>query len=212
MGISERREREKQQRRQLIIDSARDLFFENGMENVTMDNIAERAELSKGTLYLYFSSKEDIRYEVALQGTELLKKNMESVIDMNISGIENLLNIGWCFINFAREQPGYFHLFMMFQGGDLKKLKIPKDKVDQYFREQSPFTIIIRLVKKGVTDGSVRPDLQVNDMAATLWSQMMGLLIVYKYKKEIYDIFGVDQTSILETNFNIIMNGISGRR
>ncbi|HYW94573.1 MAG TPA: TetR/AcrR family transcriptional regulator [Bacteroidales bacterium] len=213
MGIAERKEREKMQRRQLIIDSARDLFFEKGIENVTMDAIAGRSELGKGTLYLYFSSKEDIQYEIALQGTELLKEKMLLVIDPEKSGVENLLSTGWCFINFAREQEGYFHLFMMFQGGVLGKIEIPKDKIDRYFREQSPFTILIELVKNGVDDGSLRSDLPVNDMATTLWSQMMGLLMVHKYKKEIYDIFDVEQESVLETNFEIILNGVrKGRK
>ena len=208
MGIAERKEREKIQRRQLIINSARDLFFEKGMENVTMDNIAERSELGKGTLYLYFGSKEDIQYEIALQGTELLKEKMLSVIDPGKNGVENLLSTGWCFINFAREQEEYFHLFMMFQGGVLRKIEIPEDKINRYFREQSPFTILIDLVKKGVEDGSLRSDLPVADMATTLWSQMMGLLMVHKYKKEIYDIFDVDQESVLETNFEIILHGV----
>jgi TetR/AcrR family transcriptional regulator len=50
MGITERKEREKEQRRNAIIDAAEKIFFTKGMDNSTMDDVAEEAELSKGTL------------------------------------------------------------------------------------------------------------------------------------------------------------------
>ena len=56
MGIAERKEREKLQRRNDIIDAAERLFFQHGFETPTMDDVAREAELSKGTLYLYFKS------------------------------------------------------------------------------------------------------------------------------------------------------------
>ncbi|MGC9342783.1 MAG: TetR/AcrR family transcriptional regulator [Bacteroidales bacterium] len=208
MGIQERKEREKEQRRQSILNAAQHIFFEKGLENSTMDEIAREAELAKGTLYLYFKSKEDIQYEISLRGVEMLNNRMRSVIDRKKSGLENLLNIGWAFINFSEEESEFFRLFMFFQKIDIHKLAIPKEKVEDYFLHYSPFRLIIDLVERGITDGSLRPDLPVNDTATTLWSNIMGLLIVQQYKKEIYDIFNVDRTRILETNFDILMNGI----
>ena len=58
MGITERKEREKLQRREDILNAAERVFFSKGHKNSTMDDVAEEAELSKGTLYLYFKSKE----------------------------------------------------------------------------------------------------------------------------------------------------------
>ncbi|MEO8168159.1 MAG: helix-turn-helix domain-containing protein, partial [bacterium] len=60
MGIIERKEREKEHRREDIIAAAQKIFFEKGLPSATMDEIAEAAELSKGTLYLYYKSKEDL--------------------------------------------------------------------------------------------------------------------------------------------------------
>ena len=60
MGTHERKEREKEHRREEILAAAQAVFFEKGLQNSTMDEIAERAELSKGTLYLYYKSKEDL--------------------------------------------------------------------------------------------------------------------------------------------------------
>ncbi len=60
MGILERKEKEKQQRRDDILGAAKEVFFSKGLMSATMDEIAEKAELSKGTLYLYFASKEEL--------------------------------------------------------------------------------------------------------------------------------------------------------
>jgi len=64
MGTSERREREKQARRRSILDCTRTLITEQGVEHVSMEDIAGRTELSKATLYLYFPTKEAIFNEI----------------------------------------------------------------------------------------------------------------------------------------------------
>ena len=57
MGVAERRQREKEERRSCIVAAAEAVFLEKGLDVATMDEIAARAEVSKGTLYLYFKEK-----------------------------------------------------------------------------------------------------------------------------------------------------------
>ena len=59
-----RREREKLAHRQVIIDAAMRVFSQKGFFNATIDEIAQEAEFSKGALYLYFSSKEDLLFNI----------------------------------------------------------------------------------------------------------------------------------------------------
>lgn len=209
MGIKERKERERFQRQNDIIDAAENLFFTKGIQETTMDDIALKAELSKGTLYLYFSSKEELQYEVSLRGTNLLKSIMENALDFSLNALENLTRIGWAFIEFSKKHKGYFNLFILFQSSDLSRMSIPKSRIDQDLREESPFTILINLVRTGIKDGSLRPNLKIGETAATLWSQMLGLLIVQQNKRAIYEIFEVKDESILETNFDLLMFGIA---
>lgn len=70
MGITERKEREKKQRKEQILEAARRLFQERGFLNVTISDIAESAELSIGSLYLYFKNKEDIYAGLACLGSQ----------------------------------------------------------------------------------------------------------------------------------------------
>ena len=60
MGIQERKEREKGRRRQQIMIAAKRIFSLKGFNKATMEDIANEAELSPGTLYLYFKSKEEM--------------------------------------------------------------------------------------------------------------------------------------------------------
>ena len=61
--VPTRREREREARRQAMLDAARTVFAEKGYENARLDEIAERAEFGKGTLYNYFEGgKEDILF------------------------------------------------------------------------------------------------------------------------------------------------------
>ena len=57
-GVLSRRERERQTRRQEIIDAARVVFARKGFNEATLDDVAELAEFGKGTLYNYFANKE----------------------------------------------------------------------------------------------------------------------------------------------------------
>jgi AcrR family transcriptional regulator len=82
MGISERKEREKTERKILIMRCAKELILEHGVEKVSMTEIAEKAELSKATLYLYFPGKEalyeEICNEAAIRFIEYFRKRLDS--------------------------------------------------------------------------------------------------------------------------------------
>ena len=81
MGIKERKEREKQQRREQLLETARRLFDERGFLNVTMGEIGEASEVSTGALYLYFKNKDDIYAGLACLGSqkidELVNKTLQ---------------------------------------------------------------------------------------------------------------------------------------
>lgn len=80
MGIAERKEREKRQRKELILEAARKLFQERGFLNVTISDLAEAAELSIGTLYLYFKNKDDIYAGLACLGSQKVDALLDTAL------------------------------------------------------------------------------------------------------------------------------------
>ncbi|BDZ71779.1 TetR/AcrR family transcriptional regulator [Methanobacterium petrolearium] len=67
-------------RRKNIIDTAEELFFKRGYENITMADIAEGAELARSTLYLYFKNKKEIYLAISFRSTELLNKMLKKIM------------------------------------------------------------------------------------------------------------------------------------
>lgn len=74
-----RKEREREFKRQEILDAAVQIFAKKGFKATTLDEIAEQSEFGKGTLYNYFSSKEDIYKEIIIRISETHQKNIARI-------------------------------------------------------------------------------------------------------------------------------------
>ncbi|MDR0487381.1 MAG: TetR/AcrR family transcriptional regulator [Treponema sp.] len=90
MGISERREREKVERRKTILNCARELILSQGVDRVGMEDIARKAELSKATLYLYFPGKEVLFNEICEEAARVFLEHIKPLLERCPTGIAAL--------------------------------------------------------------------------------------------------------------------------
>ena len=90
MGVDERRERERESRRDTIVAAAQKIFFEKGIEHTRMRDIAAEAELSKATLYLYFTDKEELTFEILYLTLLKVEELIESAAEGKARGYEKL--------------------------------------------------------------------------------------------------------------------------
>jgi len=98
MGTQERREREKLERKASILRCAKALLLERGLEEVNMADIAEKAELSKGTLYIYFPGKEELLKEICVDAERKFIEHFQSRLSAGLSALE-LIKLYWlCYI------------------------------------------------------------------------------------------------------------------
>ncbi len=207
MGIAERKEREKLQRRADIVDAAERIFFSRGFESSTMDEVAAEAELSKGTLYLYFKSRADLQFAIFMRGSDILMKMMGEEISSENDGYTNLITLAGAFIKFSRNYPDYFNLFMQFEGMRMGELNIDQKQIQVYLKEQSPLALVSEQVNQGMRDGSLRGDLSSEVFSATLWSQMLGVLMILNNKADLYEIFDLKADEILQTHLELVSRG-----
>jgi AcrR family transcriptional regulator len=115
MGIKERHGREREAVRRAILDAARDLFVSEGYQNVSIRKIAERIEYSPAALYGYFSSRDDIFFELAEEGFRLLSCR-DAVHLEQLKTLEPLARIRamfWRWYEFSHEHPQYFALMFV---------------------------------------------------------------------------------------------------
>lgn len=85
MGIRERKERERERRRQQIMVAAKRVFTDKGFSKATMEDIAKEAELSPGTLYLYFKNKNELYASLSLRILQYLMIRLEHVSNEPVS-------------------------------------------------------------------------------------------------------------------------------
>ena len=207
MGISERKKREKEQRRNDIVDAAEKVFFKKGLNNSTMDEVAEEAELSKGTLYLYFKSKEEIHFEIKSRALNILKKMFQESISENKTGFDNCMEIGKAYVDFVKKHSNYYKAIIHFESNDCSICEF-RDKCENFFKEDNPLVFFVQIISKGIADGTIRSDISANVLAQTLWAQTNGVLQYISTKQKIIEFTGVQAEDIINSQFEIIKNGI----
>ena len=205
MGTAERKTREKEKRKKEILKSAEKLFSgKKGMES-TMDDLAEKTELGKGTLYLYFPNKESILLALAENGIGVLRKRLMRILDDTKNGVQQLSDNGDAFVKFLHEKPFYAELILRFE-----KSVLTDDQTGQKRYIIEPlFKILEIILEKGKLDGTIRQDVGTKELVAVLWSQMLGVLNTLSGRKEILELYGVDTEWMIRGHFRVIMHGLA---
>jgi len=112
MGIAERKQEEKQEMHQRILNGARKVFLEKGYEKASMRNIANEINYSPGSLYFHFKDKSEIFQELHNEGFRLLVSQLK-VLSSVADPFERLKATGRVYIKFAQENKDYYNLMFM---------------------------------------------------------------------------------------------------
>lgn len=110
MGIADRKAREFQRREKEIIEAAFDLFLKKGLDAVTIEMIADTAEVGKGTVYKHFKSKHEIFAHILLDLGDAIIEKMES-IDRNLPILEQIRSLLDIYLDAVLTDPGAFQLY-----------------------------------------------------------------------------------------------------
>lgn len=144
MSTSSRKEREKAARRNDIISAAEELFFSNNYDNVSMNDIAKKVELSKATLYLYFDNKESLFFVIVLQGIKIMNSTISKSVDDLETGIEKIRAYITAYYDFMIKYPDYLRLYNYFHSGrfDLTDM-VNKKYLNEFVKQVERSTISI---------------------------------------------------------------------
>ncbi len=208
MGISERKEREKQQRRNDIIDSAEKLFFSKGIETTTMDEVAEEAEYSKGTLYLYFKNKDDLYGAINARGLEQLTKMFREARKKGKNGHEQVRQIGEAYHHFFHDYHNYFNMMLTCGSRPTEPdLENEDDKWGNLAIQE-----VAQAVATGIEDGTIRSDLDPLSTAITLWGQSTGILqIVHSHGSFFHEHYKINNEQLIQSAMALITNALENK-
>ncbi|KAA6439124.1 TetR/AcrR family transcriptional regulator [Dyadobacter flavalbus] len=172
MAIKERKEREKQDMRNLIIESATQLFLKQGYDKTSIRSIAEDIEYSPATIYLYFKDKDEIFYVIHENAFALLEKVFRKH-DPIQDPFEKLTAICKSYVEFALQNPDYYDLMFI--------MRAPLSQIaceDTWKEGDSAFEYLLRTISACVDEKKIKPGDKFV-LAMTVWSFGHGLVSLY---------------------------------
>ena len=175
MGITERRERQKAELRELILAAAARIITDEGFDALTMRKIADAIEYSPGTIYLHFASRDDIALELVRNGFAALVRALEPAAAV-ADPFERLKAIGRAYLAFAEREAETYKLIMMederFASPILTRLGESDDDTGG-----TALGILLDTVAELIDNGTFRR-LDAETIAALLWSSLHGIAAV----------------------------------
>jgi AcrR family transcriptional regulator len=170
MATTERRIREKQDLKRVILDAARELFATENYKNVSIRRIAEKIEYSPGSIYLHFKDKDEILDSLAEEGFRLLGDKLETI--KNRDPLEHLRQAARAYLDFATDQPHYYRI--MFELGDSFHT-LSGDYQAKQTQSQRAYQIILNAVRTAVSAGDLSKQIDESFATHILWAEMHGI-------------------------------------
>jgi len=181
VGLEERRKREKENRKNAILKAARKLFFDKGFKNVTVESIAKKAELSKGSVYLYFKSKEDIYTQILLSDNEKFYKTMAGLMKEGQNPSEMLMGFANAYANYFLNDRELFRILMNYML-NTDHMNLPEE-IDHLIVKATNKTIDIieEIFTMGIRSGEFPPYIDLRQKRNAVWGLLNGTISLHLF-------------------------------
>jgi AcrR family transcriptional regulator len=193
MSIASRKEKEKADKRMLILDAARKIFLEKGYEGTSIRNIAEEIEHSPGTIYLYFKDKDEIFHALHEEGFGRMLQKMEPLRFVS-DPFERLKALGRVYLQFAKDNKDFYDLMFVTEA-PLKHEK-EEGKWDMGARTLDGLKQMVRECQQsGRFEGK-----DVDYLSFIIWSAVHGMATLYTHERCLN--YPQSPDELLENGFN----------
>ncbi len=174
MGPKERRAREREEIRTVILDAARELFVSDGYDAVTMRRIADRIEYSPTAIYFHFRDKEALLKELCEADFLTLAQQFRKIAQVK-DPVERLRRTGLAYIEFGMHNPNHYRLMFMTPH---PPIEIDEDGiVHKGNPEEDAYAFLRTIISECVAKGRFRGELKdVDLLAQVVWSGVHGVI------------------------------------
>jgi AcrR family transcriptional regulator len=200
----------KEQRHSEILDAAKKVFFQKGFKNTTMESIANKACVSKGTLYFYFKTKEDLYMSMMMTVLEELGRQLlefeQTIIGRAYSSckevIEAIFELLWRVYQF---DPDGIRIVQAFQQGDhfSEMSDATLSKINE--RARLNYGIMRRSLSRAIEAGILK-QVDIIKLADAIWATFIGIIQVEESKLRAARKDHLYET--LKFSFSIIADGV----
>jgi len=207
MGIQERKERERERRRQQIIVAAKRVFSKKGFNRATMEDIAQEAELSPGTLYLYFKNKDELYASLSLRILQYLNIRLDHVVkEEGLAPAERMQALKEAIYDVYQFDPLILiNLFHLQSSETLENLspELFDDIQNLTLRSLERITALFRSGIEGGLFETYNPEV----LAELFWSLFSGM-VLWEESKRIFENDNYFLKDTLDMAFGIFLRGI----
>lgn len=170
-------------RRELAMEAAMAIYNEEGYHAITMEKIAERCEISRASLYLYFKNKDEILINAIVDHTEYFTDLLQDLYDNRERLRDNLLEELWeRFIDFYEKEPETFNASLYYLQSEMI-MNLPEN-LKRSIDESGSRVVSLqhKIIKYGVSTGLF---IECNPMTLSevIWTSFLGIVQLEQSKK-----------------------------
>ena len=170
------RERKKNEKRAAILNAAFDEFKDQRFDAVKLDDVAARAGVGKGTLYLYFKNKEDLFVQMSIDGVEEMAERMREIAAMDERFEKRFFRFGREVGVFIEKRSVMFRLMNQVRSESIQRKFMTQHKqLVKAARE---------LLQAGIDEGALREDVSVADMHCLLIGPLLFRVRLNKFNDD----------------------------
>ena len=207
VGIEERKKREKEERRDLILRTAKRLFFDEGFQSVTVEKIAREAELAKGSIYLHFRGKEEIYTQILLQDIDAFYQQITSLVSERTSSESRLVRLAHIYAALFLRDRELFRILMNFQLYP-DRLNLPDDLHRRLIASMKKnVDVVEKIFAQGGQAGEFNSRMASFYCRNAFWGMLNGIISHYIYSAS-EEKRGEMIRSTLDAGLDVFMKGM----
>ncbi|MGH3211907.1 MAG: TetR/AcrR family transcriptional regulator [Trebonia sp.] len=146
---------EPRDRRELIVSTAAEMFARKGIRSTTVREIADTVGILSGSLYHYFSSKDEIVKEILMGFLDTIRAQYAEVLARGHSAAETLREVVLVSLQVARQQPDATAIYQ----NELRYLRESPHYSDVQGAAADVQRVWLGVIERGVADGAFRDDI-----------------------------------------------------
>ncbi len=169
--IINRKQQEYEFKKNLIVEAAEEIFFTKGFENTTMMEIAKKVGYSKGSIYSYFKSKNEVCFCIVNNYFKNIAQVAKEVSKKRCDGLQKLIIFKERFLEEFSKKEDFRKIFQTFKY-HRSQCQAIEEEIDLNRNYNQEINLeIVSFLEEGKRDGSVRQDVEVEVLAKALWGE-----------------------------------------
>lgn len=208
-----RRDEEKEERRQAIIDAAEQVIAKVGWAATNFGEIAKRARLSRSLVYFYFPDRDDLFHAVCGRGLTIMEKRFAAALAAHRSGLDQIMAIGEAYYRFSLDEPLYFTVLSDYQARDSDPATQTDNEAAAHGHGRACLGMVAQALANGLADGSIRKSIgDPRPTAISVWAFTHGLIQIAARKEAMLrEDFGLTSAKAMAHGFSLLRGSLSAR-